>query len=102
GDAVGCSTELPPGQYDPNDALVTFTPTTGAVKHLTRVANLMDCVNAGPDGGWYLDNPSAPSNITLCPSTCSVAQADPNGQLDFTFPCQGLLEVTEYTERYEA
>lgn len=99
GEAVGCAVTLPAGQYDPKNAIVTFKPSMGAPVVLPRVADLAAC---GTGAGWYLDDPDDATSIHLCPASCAVAQADPGGELDFAFPCQGQLQPTEYTAFYEA
>lgn len=39
------------------------------------------------DGGWYYDNPSAPSRVELCPSSCSEVAA-PGGSLVYSIGCK--------------
>jgi hypothetical protein len=46
-----------------------------------------DCTNAG---GWYYDNPAAPTKVILCPATCMTVQADSNAKVDVQFGCDTI------------
>jgi hypothetical protein len=41
------------------------------------------------EGGWYYDNPSAPSTVELCPATCDDVSI-PGAALRFSFGCGSL------------
>ena len=38
-------------------------------------------------GGWFYDNPQAPTRILLCQSTCSAVEATMGGQIDIALGC---------------
>ncbi|HEX4335580.1 MAG TPA: hypothetical protein VH062_06670 [Polyangiaceae bacterium] len=66
-----CAYPLPAAQLDPSRINVEYTP-SGSNKPsvISRVPAPSDC---GPtNGGWYYDNPTAPTEVILCPSTCSA------------------------------
>jgi hypothetical protein len=44
---------------------------------------------------WKYDNASAPTQIDLCPSTCSTVQADPNASLSVEFTCEQVIDIPE-------
>ena len=43
--------------------------------------------------GWKYDNPNAPQNVTLCPTTCSNVQSDAGGKLKLAFGCATKGEI---------
>jgi hypothetical protein len=49
---------------------------------------LADC---GPNGGWYYDDPQAPTQILLCPATCDLVQASSDGQVQIELGCETLI-----------
>ncbi len=38
-------------------------------------------------GGWYYDNPAAPTKINLCPATCMQVSGAIGGQVNITVGC---------------
>jgi hypothetical protein len=38
--------------------------------------------------GWQYDNDSSPTKIIMCPSTCTMAQQDPNGKIRVLLGCE--------------
>lgn len=70
----------------------TLDPTQVNVKYqsgatsttLPQVPTAADC---GAGGGWYYDDNTAPTKITLCPATCSSVQSDPNANLKLELGC---------------
>jgi hypothetical protein len=72
---------------DPTLVNVDYTP--GGSSEQTPIFNVPGgAADCGPEGGWYYDNPSAPQNILMCPSTCSTLQADDQGTVDVVFGCK--------------
>ena len=45
----------------------------------------------GPNGGWYYDDPNAPTQIILCPASCTKAEASPDGKITVKFGCETLV-----------
>jgi hypothetical protein len=37
--------------------------------------------------GWHYDDPSAPTQIVLCPVTCTTVQSDARGRLELELGC---------------
>ena len=100
GDAVSCVIDLPPGNYDPLDAIVTFEPSMGADVTLTRVPSAGQC--GSTPNAYYWDDPNNPTQIVLCPQTCTLVQGDLEGEIDLFFPCPAQWEVTAKSQVYEA
>jgi hypothetical protein len=76
----------PPGQaLDVDLVNVSFTSAAGVETALFRVDGPSAC---GEDGGWYYDDPSAPTRIGLCPSSCSVVEsADVGSSVHVSYGC---------------
>ncbi|HET9932539.1 MAG TPA: vWA domain-containing protein [Polyangiaceae bacterium] len=57
----------------------------------TRISQTFgnDPSTCGDQGGWYFDNPSAPTRIRLCESTC---QALSGGTIDVEFGCDTVVQ----------
>jgi hypothetical protein len=41
----------------------------------------------GATGGWYYDNPAAPTKVTLCPQTCGPLQMTANSKVQVLYGC---------------
>jgi hypothetical protein len=85
---LDCAWAIPPppeGEtFDPEKVNVEFTSAGGSTGTIYHVDSAADC---GPQGGWYYDDPAAPTKVLVCPSTCSAIQADPGGTIDVLFGC---------------
>jgi MYXO-CTERM domain-containing protein len=90
GKSVDCSFPVPeatdPGSVlDPRLVRVEYTPQGQSA------SDLIDKTDGADDcgqGGWYYDDPVAPTTITLCPSTCSEVQSDEEAQLAIALGCE--------------
>jgi hypothetical protein len=81
--------EPPDGEtLEPSEVNLVFTSSGGAEE---TVPNVIDATGCGPTGGWYYDNPTTPSQIILCPSTCTMFQSDPGGRVDVAFGCETVI-----------
>ncbi|HKO47780.1 MAG TPA: vWA domain-containing protein [Polyangiaceae bacterium] len=69
---------------------VNYTPTGGMSTTLPRVANEAACTTSG---GWFYDDPNAPTRITLCKSSCDQVTVDPSASLDILLGCATAIEV---------
>lgn len=84
--ALSC--EYPMGQppngetLDINKVNVQFTPTGGAVTTLDYSA---DCSKGT---GWRYDNPTTPTKILICPTSCNTLLAAADGKIDIVFGCK--------------
>jgi hypothetical protein len=53
---------------DPNNVSLVFANSTALPETIPNVLTAADCTNA--NGGWYWDNNSNPTTITLCACSC--------------------------------
>lgn len=61
--------EPPLGQtIDPDEVNVVFTPKNGTPEIIYKMPNSGNCGS----GGWYYDNNNEPTEIRVCPETCSM------------------------------
>lgn len=92
GAAASCDFVIPTAgsggqKVDPKKVNVRLT-VNGVPTRLTQTFD-NDPANCGSDGGWYFDNPAAPSQIRLCESTC---QALSDGSIEVEFGCDTLVQ----------
>jgi len=83
-----CEWGIPPpptGQtFDKSKVNISFSDGTTTQK-LGNVANQAAC--AAAMGGWYYDNPAAPTRILACPQTCSSVQASATAKVQVLLGC---------------
>jgi hypothetical protein len=41
--------------------------------------------------GWYYDDPMMPTEIVLCPSTCTRIESDTTGRVDIALGCETII-----------
>ena len=91
GSQVSCTFQMPTmgamGEtIDPKLVNVNYTPGDGSpAVTFGQVDNQAACT--AQKGGWFYDNPSKPTTITLCPSTCTSVQADEKAKIDILLGC---------------
>ncbi|MDH5493213.1 MAG: hypothetical protein OEY14_14765, partial [Myxococcales bacterium] len=91
---VDCEVALPPPpagmELDP--ALVNVVLGGASSTTLFKVAGPTAC---GPEGGWYYDDELSPTLVSLCPSSCEMAQAqlqtEGSASMEIRFGCATLL-----------
>jgi hypothetical protein len=87
-DKLGCEVGYPSSaESDPTKVAVTFTPSGQPTQTLTQVTDVSKCGTIA--NAWYYDDPSKPTKIVLCPSTCTTANASTNGKLEALVGCKG-------------
>lgn len=93
GSQLACTIDVPDapaGQtLDPNRVNVKYL--MGGVApgtSLPKVATAADCTASG---GWYYDDNTNPTTITLCPTTCSDIQADSAANVTVELGCASVL-----------
>lgn len=65
---------------------VLYTPGDGSAPTRFPYVATDDGVDCS-GGGWYYDDPDAPTRIILCPSTCSMISGDTSGRMDVELGC---------------
>lgn len=84
---VSCTFDIPTpssGTIDPAQVNVIYTNGGGSTTAILKVTNAAAC---GANGGWYFDNNSNPTKVTLCPTTCNTVQGDPYAEIEIVFGC---------------
>ena len=72
-------------RIDTNYVRVTYNPSSGTPRDLSRATD-SSCSN----GQWYFsafDDNAQPTQIDLCPDTCSTAKGDTGASIVVTFTC---------------
>jgi len=70
---------------DPTKVNVQITIGAGGTPQAVgKVANMAAC---GSLGGWYYDNDTMPTQILLCPQTCTLLKSDPNSSVQVLYGC---------------
>ncbi len=86
---IECRWEIPdppPGEtFDKEMTNVMYTRADQSQVILAGVSGLAGC---GTEGGWYFDDPGAPSEITVCPVTCVQMKRQTSVQIDVLFGCE--------------
>ncbi|MEQ9317525.1 MAG: vWA domain-containing protein [Polyangiaceae bacterium] len=92
-DALGCDyiiPEQPPGEeFDPQKLNIKYTPMgMGSSQTIPNVANEAACGNSP---GWYYDDPVNPTQVFLCPASCTTIQGDTEAEINFEFGCPTVI-----------
>ncbi|MBW2459593.1 MAG: hypothetical protein JRI68_34180, partial [Deltaproteobacteria bacterium] len=65
---------------------VDFIPSQNATAQpIYNVEGQHDCTI---NGGWYFDNVATPTEIHLCPATCTLVQESTDGEVHVEFGCE--------------
>jgi len=91
--ALTCDYQIPIIPGKPLDLnLVAIKVKVGSSGMEQLVARVDGVGNCGPtQGGWYFDNPSAPTKITLCPSTCNPLLMTMGSSLTVLIGCRYVI-----------
>lgn len=83
-----CEWEIPaaPAGEIFDRARVNVQLTTPGVPAIA-VANVPNAAACGDVGGWYYDDPAAPSSVAACPNTCDLLRALPDSRVDLLLGC---------------
>ena len=69
----------------PNMVNVVFIDGNGERTPFGRVDGVADCANV--ENGWYYDNSISPTEVLVCPQTCTWIQGQAGAQIDIQFGC---------------
>jgi hypothetical protein len=89
GSALGCQYTIPTpkmGTPDFNKVNVQYTPGGGTPVDFLQYPDKAHCPASGD--GWYYDNNAKPTQIELCPNTCTKVSADSMGKIEILLGCQ--------------
>jgi hypothetical protein len=85
---LACDYEISPPSPDwtinVDEVKFTYTPSVGAVQEIPKVGSAGTC-SSSPNGGWYFDNPTNPTKISVCPCTCTMFGA---GKATVVYGCK--------------
>ncbi len=85
---LACEYEVPTlvdgNTVDPNRVNVLYQTGSGQTLTLGQVADEAACTTTS---GWYYDDPSMPTRILFCPSTCISIRDDPQAAIELLFGC---------------
>jgi len=91
--ALTCDYQIPIIPGKPLDlnlvAIRVKVGSTGMEQLIARVDDLAHC--GATQGGWYFDNPSAPTKITLCPQTCNPLLVTMGSSLTVLIGCRIIV-----------
>jgi hypothetical protein len=92
---LSCELAIPTpssGTIDFNKVNVRIVSSEGEVI-LAKVGGASDC---GAGGGWYYDDPAAPTQVILCSTSCDEARAQvgpgKDGRIEVLFGCETILK----------
>jgi hypothetical protein len=95
GSALPCTYQVPTakGLPDFNKLNVQYTSGSGGVSTVGYVETSAHC--SAQTGGWYYDVDPAeggvPSEILMCPETCTAFKGDAHGKVNIVLGCQTVL-----------
>jgi hypothetical protein len=92
--ALTCDYQIPMIAGRPLDLnlvniMVRVGPPPSNEQQLGRVDSLAAC---GAKGGWYFDNPAAPTRIQLCPTTCDPLLKTTGSGLTVLIGCRVVIQ----------
>lgn len=89
GSRVACELDIPApsqgGTVDPAKVNVKYQ--MGGVAPGVTLSQVQTSADCGSGGGWYYDDNTTPTKITLCPTTCTDIQADPAANVKIELGC---------------
>jgi hypothetical protein len=93
--SIPCSFPIPPtnnGQaINKDDVNLSYVSGAGVPQNVGRTHDGTQSTCSTSTYGWYYDNPTAPTTMELCTSTCSALQSDPNGKVEIAFGCATII-----------
>jgi hypothetical protein len=88
GEAIPCSYDVPAevvsGEIQLGKVNVEVSPSSGMPFTLPYD---QDCSS----GGWFYDDPGAPTEIELCPAACNALKADNGGSIQVVLGCNAIV-----------
>ena len=86
--AIPCTLEIPepPLGESVDFATVNLFAGESGVECLSPIYHVSEAMGCGDEGGWYYDNPDAPTAVELCPTSCESVSR-PGSRLRFSVGC---------------
>jgi len=84
-----CAYAMPttPSPADPHKINLELKLGPNAPQIISLVSNSSACMSAE---GWYYDNPTQPTTILLCPSSCDAIRATVGSSLQILYDCPSI------------
>lgn len=87
--AIGCTLAIPtPSGGVPDWSKVEVDYYPGGNPPATTLPKVTGAAQCSGDG-WYYDNPASPTQVNLCPTTCTTVQADFAAKVELRLGCLG-------------
>ncbi len=100
GQALKCELDVPKSdtagkEIDPNFIQVAYETGPDGMRMTTDLGFVTgaDKCGAAPEKDWYFDNPTAPTQIILCPAACDSIKADQTASLGITADCKTHVSI---------
>ena len=92
GQSVSCNLRIPapPAGQTFNKNRVNVLYSTGPGAAATTLKYDQACAGAN---AWRYNNTTTPTEIVLCPSTCTTVQANPNAVINVEFTCTDVVDI---------
>jgi hypothetical protein len=89
---IVCDYDIPPAPnsnvaLDYDHVQLLYSPASGATEQVPRLTSSAAC-GRNPNGGWYYDDESHPTRISVCPCTCARFAA---GRVDVRLGCEPYI-----------
>ncbi len=93
GVAIPCTFEIPapPVGMTFDRTRVNVVYTSGDPPTETVIGYVADYSACDAAGGWYYDDPAAPTTIVLCPASCDVIGVAMSGSVDIALGCETVI-----------
>lgn len=85
---ISCTFDIPDPPNSiivPDETNVDFIPTQGSTPQ--AIYNVQSGADCTINGGWYFDNNTNPTSITLCPTTCDNVKQSTEGSVRVKYGC---------------
>lgn len=98
GQALKCNLDVPKSdsagmEIDPNFIDVAYQTGPTGMTTSTDLGFVSGADQCGTDKDWYFDNPTAPTQIILCPAACDSIKADQSASIAITADCKMHVPV---------
>jgi hypothetical protein len=95
---LSCAWTIPPPPadktLDPKLINVQFVDSGGTATLIKRVDSAADCSKT-QEHAWYYDDPAKPTQVLVCPQTCSWIQGQTQAEIRIAFGCKTEIAPIE-------
>jgi len=91
---IACDYDLPEPpagmEFVQDKVQVIYTPMSAVEEEIPRIDSAAAC-SINPNGGWYFDNPNKPTQVRVCPCTCS--RINEPGAVRISLGCDPIIGI---------